>query len=185
VCHARGWEPFGVRFYTGVPQQEREPMWHGFWSNRLLAMRRAGIYVFSRSIRYRTEEFALPDGTIYEVDTAREKGVDVRLAIDVMRLAINDQLDVALIFSQDQDLVEVADEVRAIATTGHRWIKVACAFPSGPKASFDRGINKTDWFRMDEAFYNQCLDPRDYRPDHPPATRPAVPTIRLKEHAPY
>ncbi len=160
-------------------------MWHGFWSNRLLAMRRAGIYVFSRSIRYRTEEFALPDGTIYEVDTAREKGVDVRLAIDVMRLAINDQLDVALILSQDQDLVEVADEVRAIATTGHRWIKVACAFPSGPKASFDRGINKTDWFRMDEAFYNQCLDPRDYRPDHPPATRPAVPTIRLKEHAPY
>jgi hypothetical protein len=26
------------------------------------------------------------------------------------------------------------------------------------------GIDKTEWIRMDQDFYDQCLDPRDYRP---------------------
>ena len=185
VCAANGWQPFGVRFYTGVPSQERQPMWQGFWAKRILAMRRAGIYVYSRPIRYRTEDFSLPDGTMYEVDTAQEKGVDVRLAVDVMRLATHDQYDVALIFSQDQDLVEVVQEVREISRSGRRWIKVACAFPDGPKASFRRGIRDTDWFKMDEEFYGKCLDAYDYRPNSISLGRPVIPTIRLKEVAPY
>ncbi|MCK4392611.1 hypothetical protein KAX17_06860 [Candidatus Bipolaricaulota bacterium] len=26
-----------------------------------------------------------------------------------------------------------------------------------------RGINKTDWIRIDRAIYDACLDPHDYR----------------------
>jgi uncharacterized LabA/DUF88 family protein len=37
-----------------------------------------------------------------------EKGVDVRIALDVIRLAHRAEYDVALLFSQDQDLSEVA-----------------------------------------------------------------------------
>ena len=66
-------------------------------------------------------------------------------------------------FSQDQDLVEVAVEVRDIARAANRWLKVASAFPSGPNATSRQGIHKTDWFKMDKAFYDACLDPRDYR----------------------
>jgi len=178
VCKARGWQPAGTRFYTGVPVQERQPMWHAYWSSRLLSMRRAGVIVFSRAIRYRTEEISLPDGTMYEVDTAQEKGVDVRLAVDVMRLAIAKQYDVAVIFSQDQDLVEVAEEIRHISMNDGRWLKVVSAFPSGSKASFKRGIDKTDWFKMDETFYNQCIDPHDYRPASSVMLPPAKPLIR-------
>lgn len=185
VCRTRGWQPSGIRFYTGVPVQERQPMWHAYWSSRLLSMRRAGIYVFSRVIRYRTEEISLPDGTMYEIDTAQEKGVDVRLAVDVMRLAIAKQYDVAVIFSQDQDLVEVAEEIRQISINDGRWLRVVSAYPFGPKASFKRGIDKTDWFKMDEAFYNQCIDFHDYRPASSVVLPSAKPLIRLKEHAPY
>jgi len=71
--------------------------------------------------------------------------------------------DVALIFSQDQDLSEVPDEVREISMQENRWIKVACAFPTSPTCANKRGINGTEWIRIDRATYDACLDTRDYR----------------------
>ncbi len=164
VCAAQGYENFGVRFYTGTPAADRSPMWHAYWSNRLLAMRRSGILVTTRMVRYHDEEVPMPDGTTKIVTTPHEKGIDLRLGLDLVRLARTDQLDVAVIFSQDQDLAEVADEVRDISRSANRWIKVVSAFPIGPTATATRGIEKTDWFGMDQSLYDACLDPRDYRP---------------------
>jgi len=93
-----------------------------------------------------------------------EKGVDVRMAIDIMRMVRQNLLDVALLFSQDQDFSEVADEVRAVAREQRRWIKIASAFPFSPTASNRRGINKTDWIAIDRTLYDACIDGRDYRP---------------------
>jgi hypothetical protein len=164
ICGAHGWSPAGIRFYTGIPSALHDPMWHGYWTNRLLSMSRAGILVIKRPIRYRIEDLLLADGSTRQVVTPQEKGIDVRLALDVVRLARQGQFDVAVIFSQDQDLAEVAEEVKDIARLMTRWLKVVCAFPSSPDASAGRGINGTDWFRMDRAFYDACLDPHDYRP---------------------
>ena len=163
VCAAQGWTWGGARFYTGIPGADRQPTWRAYWDRRLLAMRRDGITVFSRPIRYRTKQVHLPDGAIEEVETPQEKGIDLRLGLDVVGMAYRGELDVAVIFSQDQDFVEVAVEIRNIARTEGRWLKIASAFPSGPQATARRGIDKTDWFRMDRAFYDACLDPRDYR----------------------
>ena len=166
MCNANGWVNGGSpsRFYTGVPEAGRSPMWHGYWSRRLTAMRRAGIAVTARRLRYRVERVRLPDGTTHDVPVEREKGIDLRLGLDVVRLARNAELDVAVVFSQDQDLAEVAREVRDIARTQGRWLKIVSAFPHGRRATSSRGIDGTDWFRMDRAFYDACLDPRDYRP---------------------
>ncbi len=164
VCHASGWQNQGVRFYTGTPAASKDPMWSGYWASRLLVMRRAGILVTNRSVRYRQEEIELPDGSTHIVETSQEKGIDLRIGLDVVRMARGDQLDVAVIFSQDQDLAEAANDVHEISRTDQRWIKIVSAFPSGPNATSDRGIDKTDWFRMDQTFYDACLDPRDYRP---------------------
>jgi hypothetical protein len=46
----------------------------------------------------------------------------------------------------------------------NRWIKVASAFPSSPTSINRRGIERTDWIRIDRATYDACLDRRDYRP---------------------
>ena len=97
------------------------------------------------------------------VSTEREKGIDLRIGLDAVRMAREGQLDVAVIFSQDQDLAEVASEIRGISRSQNRWLKVVSAFPVGPDASTRRGLDGTDWFKMDRAFYDSCLDPRDYR----------------------
>ncbi len=164
VCTAHDWQNNGVRFYTGVPSVAKSSMWHGYWSKRLLAMRRAGILVTDRRLRYYETEVVLEDGSRQTVETPQEKGIDVRLALDVVRLARTNHFDVGVIFSQDQDLAEVVDDIQEISRDDDRWIKLVSAFPVGPTATATRGINNTDWFPMDQAFYDSCLDPRDYRP---------------------
>lgn len=108
----------------------------------------------------------MPDGSVHSYRSGEEKGIDVRIALDIIRLALKREYDVALIVSQDQDLSEVAEEVRYIAREQQRWIKVACAFPSSPAGSKRRGIAKTDWIEIEKGTYDACLDRRDYRPQH-------------------
>ena len=163
VCTGRDWQLSQTRFYTGIPDAHDDPRWHGFWSAKLAVMGRQEIHVFSRSLRYRNRTVHLPDGTTHAFLAGEEKGIDVRIALDVIRLAHRAEYDVALIMSQDQDLSEVAEEIRTIAHEQNRWIKIACAFPSSPTSRNRRGIDKTDWIKIDRATYEQCLDRRDYR----------------------
>lgn len=164
VCLNQGWTLTETRFYTGVPDNSDDPLWNHFWIAKLAQMGRYGVHVFSRPLRYRNKSFPLSDGTQHTILVGEEKGVDVRITIDIIRLAHQNAYDVALVFSQDQDLSEVADEIRAISQEQGRWIKVASAFPSSPTSRNRRGINKTDWIRIDKTVYDRCLDNRDYRP---------------------
>jgi uncharacterized LabA/DUF88 family protein len=164
ICRAHGWELTQARFYTGVPSAAERPFWHHFWSAKLAQMGRTGVHTFARPLRYRNESLRLPDGSEHVTLVGQEKGIDVRIALDVVRLAYRGEYDVALVFSQDQDLSEVADEIRVIAAEQQRWIKIASAFPSSPVVRGARGVNGTDWIRIDRATYDACIDPRDYRP---------------------
>lgn len=89
--------------------------------------------------------------------------MDVRLALDAVKLARARAYDVAFLLTQDQDLREAVEEVKAIAREQKRWIKVACAFPSSPTSPNRRGVDKTDWIRIDRRTYDDCIDPGDYR----------------------
>ncbi len=80
----------------------------------------------------------------------------------IPRQSLN-EYDVALIFSQDQDLSELADVIRSVSRLQQRWIKVASAYPDSPTKSYRRGVDKTDWCPIDRASYDACIDPRDYR----------------------
>ena len=122
-----------------------------------------GVQTFSRALRYRNQTVRMPDGSATTILVGQEKGVDIRIALDVVRLARETRYDVALIFSQDQDLSEAADEVKAISMEQGRWIKVVCAFPISPTSDNRRGINRTEWIKIDRATYDGCLDPNDYR----------------------
>jgi uncharacterized LabA/DUF88 family protein len=170
VCRLKGWQLIQTRFYTGVPDAADDLRWNQFWQAKLAQMGRDGVRVFSRPLRYRNERLRLPDGSEHTVLVGREKGIDVRLALDAIGVAYRGEADVLLIFSQDQDLSELADEVREIARLQNRWLKIACAFPSSPASPDRRGINGTDWIRLDRALYDACLDPRDYRPKQKPPT---------------
>lgn len=164
ICETRGWTLTQVRFYTGIPDVSDDALWHRFWEAKLRAISWQGVHIYSRSLRYRNKTVRLPDGTTHTFLAGEEKGIDVRLALDVIRMAHRKEYDVAVILSQDQDLSEVAEEIRAIAREQDRWIKIACAFPFSPTTRNRRGIEKTDWIRIDRATYDACLDRRDYRP---------------------
>jgi uncharacterized LabA/DUF88 family protein len=144
ICLKHSWSLSEVRFYTGVPDAQDDPFWNHFWTAKLGQMGRGGTHTFSRSLRYRNQTVRLPDGTEHVFLVGQEKGIDVRLALDVVRLAHRRAYDVALVFSQDQDLSEVADEVRLIAQEQNRWLKMASAYPSSTTARNGRGVNKTD-----------------------------------------
>lgn len=88
-------------------------------------MGRQGVLVFSRPLRYSNQTVRLPGGVEHTVLVREEKGIDVRIALDVIRLAHRREYDVAVILSQDQDLAEVAEEIRVIAREKDRWIKIA------------------------------------------------------------
>jgi uncharacterized LabA/DUF88 family protein len=164
VATAHAWEPVATRFYTGVPDAADNAFWNHFWTAKVGAMGRHGVISYTRPLRYQNKAILLPDGTSTTVRVGQEKEIDVRIALDIVRLARANEYDVALVFSQDQDLSEVADEIRAIALEQRRWIKIASAYPSSPTSTNRRGINTTDWIRLDRATYDLALDPRDYRP---------------------
>jgi len=163
ICSEQDWELSDTRFYTGVPDSSDNSFWNNFWAQKPAVMGRQNVIVFKRSLRYRNHLIKSPDGSEQTILVGEEKGIDVRIAIDVIRLAHAKAYDVAVIFSQDQDLSEVAAEIRAISREQKRWIKVVSAFPVSPTARNTRGIDKTDWIKIDKVFYDACLDRRDYR----------------------
>ena len=163
VSATQGWSLDATHFYTGVPDASDNPRWNHFWVAKLAVLGTRGVRTFSRPLRYRNQTVALPSGSTTTILVGQEKGIDVRIALDVVRLAREREYDVALLFSQDQDLSEVADEVRVISREQGRWIKIACAFPLSPASRNRRGVNKTDWIRIDRPMFDTCLDPNDYR----------------------
>lgn len=163
ICKQYGWDLKATFFYTGIPDESDNTFWHHFWKAKLAHMGRMGIHVFSRPLRYRNQTVKLPDGNTHTFLVGQEKGVDIRIALDIVRMARERDYDACLIFSQDQDLTEAVDEIKHIAVSENRWIKVACAFPTSPTSRNKRGIDKTDWIKIDRATYDACLDHRDYR----------------------
>ena len=175
ICGRNNWRFEQAHFYTGVPLIEDDPLWNRFWSAKLLAVKndgarrpnthtlRPGITVFSRSLRYRSKEVRFPDGSTQAIRVGEEKGVDIRMALDVIRLAHEKAYSVAIIVSQDQDFVEVAKELRSIAREQNRWIKLVSAFPMSSRRRNTRGIDRTDWLPIDQQLYDSCIDRHDYR----------------------
>jgi uncharacterized LabA/DUF88 family protein len=163
VCRVQHWNLARVKFYTGVPDPHDDPFWNHFWIGKLAVMGKAGITVFSRPLRYRNDTVKLPDGSTHTYLRGDEKGIDVRIALDIIGGAMQNEFDVAVVFSKDQDLSEVADEIRVLAQQQSRWIRIACAFPMSPTVTNRRGINNTQWIHIDRNTYDACLDTTDYR----------------------
>ncbi|MBF0565773.1 MAG: NYN domain-containing protein [Nitrospirae bacterium] len=164
ICKEKNWEHIQTRFYTGIPSPADNPFWNHFWTTKLAIMgTRQKVYIFTRPLRYDKQTITIQGGQTQKGIVGQEKGIDVRIALDIVRLARENQYDAALILSQDQDLTEAADEVKHIALEQDRWIKLASAFPVSPTCNNRRGIDKTDWFLIDQNIYDSCLDPLDYR----------------------
>lgn len=138
-----------TRFYTGVPRQKNDAPKHYFWSAKTEAMRKAGVRVYTRALR--------------DSDPPQEKGVDLRIGLDALSMAYQMVYDVLIIFSTDQDFTEVRDHVESVAKTQGRTIRFVSAYPTAPRSQI-WGINGFEHLPITQQVYEQCIDPRDYRP---------------------
>jgi uncharacterized LabA/DUF88 family protein len=154
VCAAQGWTLAGVSYYLGVPDVRVTEDGHYTWMKRCARWRKQGVRVFTRTL--------LQD----EQGTAREKGIDVRLALDAVRLYREGAYDVAVVFSQDQDFSELATELRAIAREEKRTVEVVSAFPAAPPAegvAAPGGISGTIAVALGEDEFRKVLDTPENR----------------------
>jgi uncharacterized LabA/DUF88 family protein len=153
-----------IHFYTGIHDAAENRFWYNFWTNKLNALKRHGAHVVTRVLKYSEQPVEISPGQFKKVRIGREKGIDVRIALDLVRLARLQKYDVAVIFSQDQDLAEAVAEVKEISQELQRWIRIESAFPVGKGKLGRRGIDGTQWRIIDKSLYDLCIDSTDYRP---------------------
>ena len=140
-----------TRFYTGVPDPAAgasQMFWHGFWSNKIRYLRSRGIYVYRGRVNA----------------GGQEKGVDVSLALDLVRATYEQRYEVAIIVSQDWDFGPAVRLAKTIAKTQKRKLLFESCFPVGRRSLSRRGVPGTTWAPIDKATYDACQDARDYRP---------------------
>ena len=141
----------GIRFYTGVLDPSAGPsqlFWHGFWSNKVRYLPSQGVYVYRGRVNA----------------GGQEKGVDVSLALDLVRATHERQYEVAIIVSQDCDFGPAVRLAKEIAKAQGRRLEFESCFPLGPGNHSRRGVPGTTRIPIDQITYDSCRDPRDYRP---------------------
>jgi len=185
VCEQKNLELRQTRFYTGVPGKKEQEYWHKYWTSRLRTFRNLKIVVCDLPLRYRPKDVDLPtpgrgpqilqadgipvtlpllDGNGREIPkgsyltttTPEEKGIDVRLAIDFIRLTLDKAFDVGILFTQDQDHAETVKEAKRIAREQGRKLRIISVFPAG--GNNPAGVNDTEWVKLSSAEYFACLD---------------------------
>ena len=140
-----------IRFYTGVPDPSHgsaQSFWHDFWSNKIRYLRGKGVYVYRGRVS----------------TGGQEKGVDVSLALDLVRATYERRYEAAIIVSQDWDFGPAVRLAKMIAQAQGRRLVYESSFPVGPGSHSRRGVPGTTWVPIDQVTYDACQDPRDYRP---------------------
>ena len=135
-----------IRFYTGVPDSNINEHWHKFWTKKLRYLKSQGVVVYKGRINM----------------AGQEKGVDVKIAIDLVQLTYNQEYDIAIIVSQDWDFGSAVFLSKEIARNQGRQLVFESHFPVGPGTDCIRGVPGTNWFHIDQTTYDACFDPRDY-----------------------
>lgn len=82
----------GVRFYTGIHDPNKEPEKHAAMAWRLYGYQADGVEIIALPLRYD------------QSGRARQKGVDSRICLDILRLGQKGVFDIATIISEDSDI---------------------------------------------------------------------------------
>ncbi len=172
----------GVRYYSGVPNPNIDPDGRKRSDLRHNLMRRTGVTVIPRQLRYRWEwgfdRSALPDPmknqgsthqtTVKPFQRAREKGIDLSIGLDVIELALGGYMDVAVILSSDTDLCEAARAVhQATIAAGARVSVEAALFTDAKKAIVLNHYDHTRQLRYGD--FDAARDSFDYSAPIEPA----------------
>jgi uncharacterized LabA/DUF88 family protein len=115
-----------VRFYTGIHDSRREPLKNSYMQKRIRVMKQNDVTTFSRPLKYGEEivEDRGQPGTYKRMWKGREKGVDVRIALDMVMMAVENKYEIASLASNDSDLEEAINDVFEIRQVAEKWMTV-------------------------------------------------------------
>lgn len=141
-----------VEIYSGIPSQRRDAAsyaarrrQHAAWTRQSAVVR-----VHTRTLVYRPNPV--------------EKGIDVAIAIDLVRHVVFQRTcDVAILISADTDLLPALELI--VEEHGDHAIEVA-AWDGGPPALQPAG-GRIRQHRLTEKLYRRFEDPRDYSAARP------------------
>ena len=86
------------------------------------------------------------------------------LALDLVQATHEHRYDVAIIVSQDSDFVPAVSLANRVAASQNRTLTFESAIPVGPGSPLPPRHSRHNLGSDDQAMYDACLDPRDYRP---------------------
>lgn len=141
-----------VRIYTGYHSPEYNQRGYDAYQRQSAAWKKSGCKVFPRVLRYDPTGESPP----------REKGVDVQLAIDYVRLAIDDDYDVGVIFSNDTDLLPAIEFVLDRYMIEKLVHTATWSSDSSGKALWSEGA-WVHYLKRDD--YDKCHDSYNYAPE--------------------
>lgn len=152
-----------IYYYIGVARSEHDQQSHEWWNRKLAATGKLGVKIVRRNLKPRELKIEL-SGVVHHRSTNLkliEKGIDLRLGLDLVKHTIAQLFDVAIIFSQDGDLAEAVQDAYEIAAQQRRRISIECAYPvDGTTQQF--GIKKAAPIEFDRVLYDSCIDATDY-----------------------
>ncbi len=161
--HSHNMKLHDIRLYTGVHDPAREPDKAEAMSRRLGWLERQGVHVFTSLLHYREE----PDGTV----RAHEKGIDVRMACELVQAVACDGATHVVLITQDSDLIQAVSVAREIAAArGAEFHAYSLALSNDQALSWEvashartahqgvRGLAFTERLGLDVAFVRQHAD---------------------------
>ncbi len=142
-----------VRIYTGRPESGQQPKPYAAHMRQCAAWERAGATVVARALRYPPSWPKLP---------AREKGIDVQIAVDYVAGAVDGLYDVGIIFSTDTDLRPALEFVTHRFDGTPRAETAAWSAPGANKALVATNPKRTWCHYLDARDYEAVHDSTDY-----------------------
>ena len=144
-----------VRVYTGRPDGSRDARTYAAHMRQSSAWaKQARVTQMYRPLRYPPN---------YPASPALQKGVDVALAVDVVRLFVEKRFDVGIVVSTDTDLVPALEAVIEISGDGADLPIEVAAWRSERSQKRLRVAGKNVFcFELDFAKYGSVRDLTDY-----------------------
>lgn len=144
----------GVRVYRGRPNPSKQPTMTSANDKQKLEWETdKRCRVIRRPLRY-PEDWGEPGC----IEPAREKGIDVALAVDLVKMAIAWEFEVGIVFSRDTDLLPALEAIRDLKGP---HVEVATWEGSSRLRFSDR--QKKLWCHMlDEQDFRAVIDRRRY-----------------------
>jgi hypothetical protein len=136
-------------------------------------MQANGVYTWTHPLKYSDEDLVDHDtpccehgySRVIRAKRGREKGIDLRIGLDMLRLARQGCYDVASLVTQDTDLNQAVEELMVLRNELDVWLACETAYPFNPASGYRqfRLLSCRRWHVIDEALFGRIRDDTDYR----------------------